>query len=100
MALFGKEAREQKARDKEEKKKQEQQEEINQEKEVIDSVEGKYFVKLFSSYSDSKYGVFNMYEEIAKYANLYELKIVTIAKPEDGFVRNGVTVIFEKENDA
>lgn len=39
-----------------------------------------------------------MYEDIANYANLHDLTIVNIAKPEEGFIRNGITVIFEKDS--
>jgi len=89
MALFG---------NKEEKKAKKEEAIFEQEQAEINAVDGKYFVKLFSDFASGKYGILNMYQSIANYANKHNLTIVNIAKPEDGFMRDGVTVIFEKEN--
>ena len=87
-----------KSEEKTERKRQAEALSIEQEQTAIDAVNGKYVVKLFSDIASGKYGVFNMYEKIANYANTYQLTIVNIAKPEDGFISEGVTVIFQKEN--
>jgi len=93
MALFG--------RNKEKKEVQKAKKEeaiFDQEQSEIDAVEGKYLVKLFSDLASGKYGILNMYEDIANFANRHNLTIVNIAKPEDGFMRDGVTVIYEKDD--
>lgn len=89
MALFGRN---------QEKQETKAQEQLNLEREQIEAVDGKYVVKLFSDFASGKYGILNMYQGIADFANRHNLTIVNIAKPEDGFMRDGVTVIFEKDN--
>lgn len=82
MALFG--------------KKEERHSEIEQQR--IDNTKGVYYVKLFSKFGDDKYSVNRMYESIADFANTYNLKIVKISKNEEGSIRSGMSVIFEKRN--
>jgi len=85
-------SKEEKQAEKEEKNQQQWQIEEN----TIAQTKGKYYVHLFSDFSSGKYGVHEMYQKVAGLANRHDLNIIQISKPEDGFMRDGVSAIFEK----